>query len=65
MERPKVTREELRSFAVGESKEFHLPTPQKVQSAAQSASQMKMEGFVFSCDTKRKLDGVIIISRIR
>lgn len=64
MEREKVTREELRSFAVGESREFRLPTPQAVQSASQSASQMKDEGYTFSRDTKRRLEGIIVLTRI-
>ncbi len=64
MEQLKVSRDELRKFAIGEKREYHLPTPQACQSAAQTASQMKMEKLVFSCNQKRKMEGIIIISRI-
>lgn len=64
MKQTKVTREDLRSFAVGESREFELPTPQAVQSASQSASQMKDEGYTFSRDTKRRMDGIIVLTRL-
>lgn len=63
MMKEKVTREDLRSFQVGEERQYELPTPQACQSAAVSANQMKPEGMCFTCNQKRKLEGIIIITR--
>lgn len=72
MKQKKVTRRELRSMKVGESKRFELISPAACQSASVSAGQMQLEkdengaNYVFKCHCplKDKLDGIITITRL-
>lgn len=67
MKQERVKRSELRGLDIGERRRFELTNPTKCQSAQQTASQLKAEGFEFVCECslEQRMKGIIFITRIK